>query len=89
MEKDHISGLNEMNNISTVKKEAVPPQQSNNYQQDEKDASIEGHHEALNTNINSEDTPPAVQTCISALKCAFEKVDTEVQQISHWSYQGR
>jgi serine/threonine protein phosphatase PrpC len=29
-----------------------------------------------------------LRTCILALKAAFEKIDAEVQKISHWSYQG-
>jgi len=87
-EKDQTSEINEMNNIPIVKKEVLSRQQNVNHQQDEKDASIEDHQKTMNTNISSGDTPLVVQTCISALKCAFEKVDAEVQQISHWSYQG-
>ncbi len=29
-----------------------------------------------------------LQACIQALKSAFEKIDAEVQRISHWSFQG-
>ena len=30
----------------------------------------------------------SLQTCMHALKSAFEKIDAEVQRISHWSFQG-
>jgi serine/threonine protein phosphatase PrpC len=30
----------------------------------------------------------SLQTCMHALKSAFEKIDAEVQKISHWSFQG-
>ena len=33
-------------------------------------------------------TTPTVTAAINALKTAFEKVDAEVNRISHWSYQG-
>jgi serine/threonine protein phosphatase PrpC len=38
--------------------------------------------------INNAMDHVGLQTCILALKAAFEKIDTEVQRISHWSYQG-
>ena len=33
-------------------------------------------------------TAPSVTACINALQTAFEKVNAEVNRISHWSYQG-
>ena len=33
-------------------------------------------------------TAPSVKACINALVAAFEKVDDEINRVSHWSYQG-
>ena len=48
-----------------------------------------------NTNVTYDDddataapSKPTEESCIQALKAAFQKIDDEVNKISHWSYQG-
>lgn len=58
--------------------------QNNN---DSKGTSWNGSSPAT-TSTHDESDHVNLHTCILALKAAFEKIDAEVQKISHWSYQG-
>jgi Serine/threonine protein phosphatase len=61
--------------------------QNNN---DSKGTSWNGSTSPATTSFGTHDESDHVNlhTCILALKAAFEKIDAEVQKISHWSYQG-
>lgn len=50
---------------------------------------LDEHEEPIDP-LDDTDTMDRVslQSCVIALKSAFEKIDAEVQRISHWSYQG-
>ena len=40
------------------------------------------------TTTTATTTTPSLKECIKALRSAFRSVDNQVQQVSHWSYQG-